>query len=301
MLVDVGSYRLHLLGMGRRMPGQPAVILVAGAGGFSLTWSLVQPVVAQFAQVYSYDRGGYGWSDSAPAGMPRDAACAARELDTLLARARIAPPYLLVGHSFGGFVARRYAAEHPQDVAGMVLVDADHEDEWTERFPPAHRNGLRLVTRMLRVMAALGYIGFPQALVRLNLLPLGSLARLPRETRRMAVRLGYSRSSLAALASEFAALEASSAQMRGSDNLGDRPLVVIRHGLPGPTAPGVSAEQAAQIERTAAAAQADLARLSSRGKLITAEQSGHDIMLDQPAVISDAIRTLLAEIADEQT
>ncbi len=101
--------------------GSPAVILEAGIGSNSLQWSLVQKEVAAFARVCSYDRAGTGWSERRPG--VRDAARISGELEALLAVAGERPPYLLVGHSLGGILARVFASRRPQDIAGLVLID----------------------------------------------------------------------------------------------------------------------------------------------------------------------------------
>jgi pimeloyl-ACP methyl ester carboxylesterase len=117
-LVDIGGRRLNLYCIGR---GSPAVILDAGAGDTAFTWRKVQPAIARFTRVCSYDRAGLGFSDGGP--VPRDANAAVHDLHTLLQRAGISPPYVLVGHSEAGFYEPLYADRYPAQVAGMVLVD----------------------------------------------------------------------------------------------------------------------------------------------------------------------------------
>src|SRR5215510_15566103 len=120
-LIDVGGWRLHLNCTGEVRASQPTVILEAGMGDFSAEWSLVQPGVAKFARVCSYDRAGDGWSDWGP--IPRTLHQVVYELHTLLDRAGVKPPFVLVGHSYGGWVVRLYASIYPTEVAGMVLVE----------------------------------------------------------------------------------------------------------------------------------------------------------------------------------
>jgi len=135
-LVDIGGYRLHLWCTG---DGAPAVVLDAGLGGTSAGWGFVQPDVAQFTRVCSYDRAGMGYSDSGPS--PRTARRIANELAELLAVSGIAGPVVLVGESIAGFDVRLFASDHPEHAAGLVLVDASHEDDAHEvpgmaRFVP---------------------------------------------------------------------------------------------------------------------------------------------------------------------
>src|SRR5690349_5336558 len=127
-LVDVGGWRLHLYCTGEKRAGQPTVILEPGIGDFSVEWSLVQPGVAKYARVCSYDRAGDGWSDWGP--HPRTYRQIVYELHTLLDKAGVKPPFVLVGQSYGGWLVRLYALTYPSDVAGMVLVDAGADDPW---------------------------------------------------------------------------------------------------------------------------------------------------------------------------
>jgi len=122
-LVDVGGYKLHLNCQGS---GSPTVILDAGLNDFSLSWSRVQPDVAAFTRVCVYDRAGLGWSEAGP--LPRTSQTMVEELHTLLQNAGITGSYVLAGHSFGGINMRLYAHHYPQDVVGLLLVDAAHED-----------------------------------------------------------------------------------------------------------------------------------------------------------------------------
>ena len=122
-LIDVGGYRLHINSTGK---GKPTVILIAGSGDFSFDWSLVQPAVSRFSRVCSYDRAGLAWSDVGP--TPRTMRQEAYELHVLLEKAKLKAPFVLVGHSVGGLIARVYAAEYPREVAGMILVDSTTED-----------------------------------------------------------------------------------------------------------------------------------------------------------------------------
>lgn len=124
-LIDLGGYKVHIDCTGH---GDPAVILLHGFGDYSFDWALVQPKLAAHTTTCSYDRPGQAWSDPGPA--PRGLRTSAGELHALLQRARVKPPYVLVGHSWGGLIARMYAHLYPREIAGMVLVDSTHEDEY---------------------------------------------------------------------------------------------------------------------------------------------------------------------------
>lgn len=117
-LVEIDGARLHVHVEGS---GEPTVVLEAGLAATSLSWSYVQPEVAKFARVCSYDRAGLGWSDAGRS--PRTVRAMVHALNRLLGGAELRGPFVLVGHSFGGLLVRAYAAAYPEDVAGLVLVD----------------------------------------------------------------------------------------------------------------------------------------------------------------------------------
>ena len=156
-LVDIGGYQLHINCTGT---GSPTVILDAGLGGSSLDWSKVQPAVARFTRVCSYDRAGYGWSQSGPG--PRTSQQIVTELHLLLAKAKINGPYVLVGHSAGGLNMRLYAYRYPADVVGMVLLDATSEHQFAPFgtypafFPP---QGVNAADNRLQVYRVAAYFG----------------------------------------------------------------------------------------------------------------------------------------------
>lgn len=153
--VSIGASELHFVRKGERQVDQPAVVLEAGIGGNWLDWELVIPEIANFAQVIAYDRAGYGWSDRSKAERTPEIIVA--ELHTLLQNAKIEPPYLLVGHSFGGLYVRLFAATYPDEVAGLILVDASHPmmiDQQDTKAELRRLRNVRIVKRigMLRLM-----------------------------------------------------------------------------------------------------------------------------------------------------
>jgi pimeloyl-ACP methyl ester carboxylesterase len=267
------------------------VVLLGGSGGFSPTWALVQPEVARFTRVCSYDRAGYGGSDPLPEGTEPTADAAERDLHALLHAAGVPAPYVLVAHSLGAFHARLFVARHPEEVAGLVLVDANHEDEWSERFPPEHQRGLRLVSRMVGLVAALARAGIPQAMARIR--RPANLRRLPPDARAEALSALRPR-TLRTIAAEFRHTEKSAAQVRAEARpLGDLPTVVVVRGRAERRPPGVSKEQGARLEEINAQVQAELAASSSAGRLVTATGAGHDIPVEAPDVVVAAIRDVV--------
>lgn len=289
-LVDVGGHRLHLFCQGE---GDPPVIIEAGLGDIGLSWSLVQPDVARFTQVCVYDRAGLGWSDSSP--RPRTAEVMLEELRTVLSRSGIPGPYVLVGASLGGLVVRLFADRYPADVAGLVLVDSAHEEQFSpEPIRQALQRMQRLMPLMYGSMRMLVWSGV--AALRPSLVPdaSGVTGKLPRpaaETYRALVAADPKH--VEAAAAEMRALEETHAQMRAAaiTSLGDLPLVVIRHGAPQPMM--ASAEVGEIFEETFARLQEELAGLSTNGRLVVATESGHVIQVDQPDVVVAAIREVV--------
>ncbi len=154
-MVDVGGYKMHIHVQGE---GEITVIMDAGAGGIGLHWALVQPEIARFARAVVYDRAGMGWSERSP--KPRTAEVMAQELHTLLTRAGILAPYVLVGHSFGGVVMRQFVQQHPGEVVGMVLVDSAHEQQF-QHFPQPIRDIAKKMQPMMKLMRLLFWAGIP--------------------------------------------------------------------------------------------------------------------------------------------
>jgi pimeloyl-ACP methyl ester carboxylesterase len=131
-MVDVGDYSLHINCVGQ---GTPTVVLDAGSGLFSAQWVRVQRQVSDTTRVCAYDRAGMGWSEMGP--EPRDARQITSELHTLLSKAGIEGPYVLVGHSFGGMYMQTYAARYPEEVAGVALVDSSTDPDQFGQRPKA--------------------------------------------------------------------------------------------------------------------------------------------------------------------
>ena len=299
--MDIGGFRLHLNCSGA---GAPAVVMDAALGGSSISWTLVQPEIAKLTRVCSYDRAGFGWSDAGP--MPRTAARVAGELRILLERSGVPPPFVLVGHSFGGLVMRVFAARFRQDVAALILVDPAHPEDWVKPAPKELvkiERGIRLCrfgssaarTGMARVVAAVANIGaFGLALLLARVISRGGLSkedegilapawRLPREARKPLRQFWTQQKFFDALGSqiEFICESAAETLDAGAGGYGDLPLVTISSTDPGDY----------RLRQ-----QEALARLSTRGRHLVASNSGHWIPLDEPQLVIDVITQTLAEV-----
>jgi pimeloyl-ACP methyl ester carboxylesterase len=258
-LVDIGGYRLHLWCTG---DGAPAVILDTGLGGSSASWGFVQPDVARFTRVCSYDRAGMGYSDPGP--TPRTARRIANELAELLVRSGIGGPVVLVGASIAGLNVRVFASDHPERVAGLVLVDASHEDQVHEVPPMARFVPLLSTIGVLRLFG----VSFGQR-----------IESLPPSVRQFARATSFRAAGYQAAADEIIHVRESASEVRSSRRKLTVPVLVI-------TAGRGADENWRRLQR-------DQASLSERGCLMIAEQSGHVVPIDQPELIVDAIRIVV--------
>jgi len=272
VLIDVGGYRLHLFCTGPDSAGAATVVLDAGAGAFSAAWSAVQQALPGI-RTCAYDRAGWGWSEPGPG--PRTITQEVFELHALLRAAAVSGPYVLVGHSYGGLLARRYAALYGSEVAGMVLVDPAHEES-------------RL------------YYVKPGAWLRVREQSEGRSVPPPRTRSPGDTTMSFYEPVRDYWGEEFQAFH--DARIANPRLLGNTPLVVLAAGREDPP-PGVSPELWAQLRAERRAQLADLTALSSKARLIRDATSGHDIPKDDPPLIAACIaqvvnlaagRTLLA-------
>lgn len=259
-LVDVGGYRLHINCTGS---GSPIVIIDAGLGDWSTSWGVVQQEVAKTTRVCTYDRAGLGWSEPGP--LPRDAAQHAKELYTLLQNAHIPGPYVMVGHSLGGLDVRLFVNDHPSDVVGVVLVDSMNPRQVTQSPTTESQS------QPFSLSAFLARFGIARLLVKLPALapamPPGQEAYYP---------LYIRPTSLQTEANEFGGVQASAAQAAAVKTFGDLPLIVLTAKLN---------YQRADWQEL----QAELPQLSSNSQQVFAENSGHNVQVDEPDTAIAAI------------
>lgn len=273
-IVDVKGPKMHINCTGE---GSPTVILESGLGGGSLDWSLVQPEVAKFGRVCSYDRAGIVWS--AASDRRRDAIQITSELHDLLDAANISPPYVMVGHSIGGVYVQLFAARYPDEVAGVVLVDSSHGDQ------------LATVAGIPSFVPYLFKAAAPVGIARL-VNAMEDFPNLSREAKAERAGLYSHTQTVFAIANEMAAVSESLAQLRSSPmQLGDKPLIVLSRGLSDGASP--------QTEAAWRSLQNELVMCSSNGKHVIAEKSGHYIHFSEPDVVINAIRDVVRVVSDK--
>ena len=272
MFVAIGNHHLHVNCMG---VGSPAVVFESGLGGTSLEWIKVQSEVARFTRACSYDRAGYGWSEAGP--VPRSGRHLVDELGQLLVNASIAPPYVLVGHSVGGVLVRRYARGNPRRVAGLVLVDSSHEEQFTRMEAAGVK--MAAVPRGRRFIVA-NYWSVP--------------AGLPAEMHTLAQMLAVRPAAVQTLYDELAELRTTVEQHAAGGDLPDVPVTVIARG--GPPAGQTLSPRSRQMAELWSQMQRDLAAQSRQGELLTAEGSGHHIQLDRPEMVIGAVRAMVERV-----
>ncbi len=255
---DVGGYRLHMQCLGE---GTPTVIIDTGLGDDSSAWQQVLRKSSKISKTCVYDRAGYGWSDTSR--LPRTSLHISYELKQLLTEAEIAPPYILVGHSFGGYNMRLFAATNPKKVAGLVLVDASHEEQHNKLNIKLPRAGNRSNIVMLSTSHRNEFQGHKDQILR-------------ERAFRMASR-------------ELSSMFQSAQQVKKFKSLPRIPLIVLSRGK----AEWHDTDAAKQRETDWIRMQQDLTKLSPLSQHIFANYSGHAIHEEQPDSIVDSISEVI--------
>jgi pimeloyl-ACP methyl ester carboxylesterase len=253
---DIGGYKLHINCLGK---GNPTIIIDAGLGDDSTAWQQIVDQSSKMTKTCVYDRAGYGWSDFGP--RPRTSRRIASELKLLLQEAQIPPPYILVGHSFGGYNMRLFNAFYPNSVSGLVLIDASHEDQYDRlniKIPKSHKRLSSIIS---------------QSPASVKKLPSGDKNQFLQDRAFHTARY------------EISSLYLSSQQVQYNDGMLTIPLIVISRGID----EWVGSEYSKQREKTWILLQQDLTYLSPISQHIFAHHSGHNIHQQQPQIIVDAL------------
>lgn len=270
--ISLRSHRLHVDCRGK---GDVTVLLETGLGGSSLEWIPIQEKLLSRAVVCLYDRAGYAWSDPSP--DSRNARQLAWDAHQMLTALKVNGPLVLVGHSFGGFIVRMLAEHRKNDLIGMVLVDASHEDQ-IDRFEKLGgpsvmpKNGKSFV---------LSTTGVPE--------------NLPESIRVKIAALGRMRKTYNATHGEMAEFRESARQVRLRRRRLDVPLTVLSRGIDPYGSDAVGQEKSAIWTEL----QNDLVTMSSQGQLVVAAKSGHHVHVDEPDLVVDAIETLINDYEKE--
>jgi pimeloyl-ACP methyl ester carboxylesterase len=221
-MVNVNGHLMHINCMGE---GGPTVILEAANLGMSAHWVRVQQQLAKTTRVCAYDRAGMGWSEAGP--EPRDAKQISSELHTLLKSADTEGPYVLVGHSYGGLYTRMYAARYPKQVAGVVLVDSSHPEQFTRS-----EEGRAMYEQNRRMGAFIPWLTRLGVIRLTNFYP--AHPDLPAQQRAQIEAFNSSTQQLATTVEEFSATPQTNSQVRSTQSLGDKPLAVVSAGQQSP-------------------------------------------------------------------
>lgn len=280
-LVEVNGRRMHIYCTGE---GSPTVVLDSGLGDSYISWRKVQPEIAHFARVCSYDRFGLGYSDHS--GDARTSQVIAKQLHALLQAAGIAPPYVLVGHSMAGYDVRLFTKDYPGEVVGMVLVDASHPDQ-ENRFPPEMKAMEGSWQREQEFIAYTMPFGVPRLLGLCDEDPLERAA-------------GCNWNSAREQVAETKAFPESAAETAKTGSLGDMPLAILSHD-PDKLYTEIPPDIARPVNQLWEKMQEELAHLSTRGTQTIAKNSSHYIQFDNPALVIAAVHSVVEQARQPQT
>ena len=295
-LIDVGQGRkLNLVCRGT---GSATVIFEAGMGASAWDWFTVHPVVARVAKACVYDRAGLGFSN--PATRPGTSANAVDDLHTLLARANLKPPFILVGHSLGGRVAQLYAYNYPRGVSGIVIIDSDHDDE-TARGNRVTDGKHAMIQAQERANAeachAAVHAGLREGTEAYEqCVGDGSTAYGPTLWPVVKAAQQNVKQADAGLSKHEHYDAESAAQLRAARKpFGDLPLIYLTRGVSPYMIPGKPQSDLNEaFEDEVLKSHDEIAQLSTRGVHYMVPGAGRDIQFDKPQAVIDAVLALVA-------
>ena len=290
-LVDAGGFRLNLYCTGS---GSPAVVFDSGWGDWAPAWSKVQPEIAKWTRACSYDRAGVGFSDPGP--MPRTSVRIAGELRTALHNAGIGGPYILVGSAFGGYDIRTFADLYMDEVAGMVMDDADPVDLEAKAMQEEDQRGLARIPKDMRecrdVIAEHKALPATCAQRFFRGLPESAWSQ---ELNAKVLEIAQTKAAMYdSYASEMEQTPADQTYLQQHRrSLGSRPVRVLtsgNHGVGHLESKPPDTPKHLEYERETALAQSRWLELSSNAKQIFAHHSSEYIQFDEPETVIDAVR-----------
>jgi pimeloyl-ACP methyl ester carboxylesterase len=294
-LISIGSRQLHIHCTGI---GSPTVVVENGGAAFSFDWELVQPEVARFTRICTYDRAGYAWSDPGPEFDTFDQA--AHDLHLLLVSAGIPGPYVLVGHSLGGMLVRFYQSKYPADVVGMVLVDSSHEDSLQHVGTKVVRIP-ELTAKKFESLIDEAKANRPKNpepdLVPTTIFP--PYDKLPMQYQTLhlwALKKVLPLVKTWGLNMQFDFGRLHEMRVATPHSLGNMPLAVLTAtNFDVVPAPSMTVEQVRQDHLRL---QRDLAKLSTNSRQIMVSSSGHEIYLYRPEVVVRSIAAVVSSAKD---
>ncbi len=283
-LVDIGGRCLHAIVRGE---GKPVVVLESGLGGCALQFGPLQSALCAVTRVAAYDRAGQAWSD--PAKSARTPANIARELQVLLGKLGLQPPYIWAGHSFGGLMALMYAGFYPQDTAGVVLLDSSDVDQYAT-FPSMDKVVSQMATGV-RLLKFLSRLGLGKQLSKLSLgSALNSLPKADLDAFLSAIdRPAHQDTMLAEFAQHRYYFGATS---EVPHSLGDTPLLIITAGSSVSGKRKFGGMTADELNAKHQGWQNDLASRSSLSEHIVVPGASHLSLLLQPEHVTQAVTAM---------
>lgn len=295
-LVNIGNHKLHLDCTG---DGPHTIVLESGGGSWSHDWSIVQKELSRFSRVCSYDRAGFGWSESAAG--DRDFTTIVNELNKLLINGEVEAPYVLVGASLGGAIVQMYAEKFPDKVSGVLLLDARAKRSVTDMLAlePSLLPSV-IVPKVAKQLSAINLVhGILGITGTERLLSQGhpGFGSYPKNVKDIYLNSNVLANNLTATFAEAIVDAQSEDQLDVVRDLGDIPLLVVIHGYENRfDGLSLSSEKRSEIENEWQRQQVEMSKLSTNGKLVIAENSGHLIQLDQPRLVVKYVEELLDTI-----